>query len=542
MLTGAVALATWVAAERQAVILGKRSEVLTSPATSFATTPSSGGDGALRSNVGVPTPLHGTRLARAAASTVPWIAMGTAGVVAMALIGTRVGAVPRPASVQWWFHLPGGVSPTAKLGFYFGVAILVAGWAGLGRVARAGGLSVRRGWLILALWGLPLLLAPPLFSRDIYSYIGQGLLAHHGFNPYSVSPSALGAGPLLASIARVWRHTASPYGPLFVGATQLGAAVSGGSLVVQVLVFRLLELVGVLLVMVSLPRLARHLGTDPGIALWLGALSPLALFSFVASGHNDALMVGIMLVGVTIALEGRLAVGLALCALAATIKLPAAAAVVFIGFDRLRSAGDAAGRWRVIRDAVAAPALVVAVVTAAAGWRWSWLGPSALRVPTELRVLITPSVALGTFFHGAVHLVGIPLGLSATVTATQWICTLTAAGGSLWLVLNTRRIGVVTALGLALGLVAVLSPTLWPWYLMWGLALLAATAAQRSVALALVAGLAMLLVGPGGVPMLGGVSYWVTGPLLLLGLAWFVRDRHGRVLMATSPEVVSRGG
>ena len=50
--------------------------------------------------------------------------------------------------------------------------------------------------------------------------------------------------------------------------------------------------------MVFLPRLARHLGTDPGVALWLGALSPLALFSFVASGHNDALMVGLLVAGV----------------------------------------------------------------------------------------------------------------------------------------------------------------------------------------------------------------------------------------------------
>ena len=42
------------------------------------------------------------------------------------------------------------------------------------------------------------------------------------------------------------------------------------------------------------------------------------------------------LTGVTLATGGRLAWGLTLCALAATIKLPAAAAILFIGVDQFR--------------------------------------------------------------------------------------------------------------------------------------------------------------------------------------------------------------
>ncbi len=208
--------------------------------------------------------------------------------------------------------------------------------------------------MILVLWGLPLLVGPPVFSRDIYSYIGQGLLAHHGLNPYSVPPSRLGNAPLLASIAQVWRNTASPYGPLFVSVSRVAVGVAGASLIAQVLVFRVVELIGVAMIMVSLPRLSRRLGTDPGLALWLGALSPLALLSFIASGHNDALMVGLLLAGLTLALEGRLAVGVALIALAATIKIPAAAAIVFIAVDQFRSStGDR--RWRVVIEAVVVP-------------------------------------------------------------------------------------------------------------------------------------------------------------------------------------------
>ena len=155
----------------------------------------------------------------------------------------------------------------------------VGAWLGLGRLARAGQLTIGRAWMVLAVWGVPLLLGPPLFSRDLFSYVGQGLLAHHGLNPYTVAPSALGHGPLLSGIASVWRDTTSPYGPLFVGLSKGVAAVAGGSLAAQVVAFRALELIGVVLVMVSLPRLARHLGTDPGLALWLGALSPCLLYT-----------------------------------------------------------------------------------------------------------------------------------------------------------------------------------------------------------------------------------------------------------------------
>jgi len=459
-----------------------------------------------------------------------WIGLGTCGSIGLALIGTSLGAIPRPGDDGWWFQVGTGGSTLAHSGFYLCVAVLIAAWLGVGHQARQGRLTVSRAWVILGLWGLPLLVGPPLFSRDIYSYIGQGLLAHHGLNPYSVPPSALGNGPLLASIASVWRHTASPYGPLFVTVSRAVAGVSGGSLVVQVLAFRVMELIGVVLIMVSLPQLARRMGADPGLALWLGALSPLALFSFIASGHNDALMVGLLLAGVTLATGTRLALGLSLCALAATIKLPAAAAIVFIAVDRFRRA-DRPDRPRVLLDAVVVPALVIVGVTVLSGLGWTWLGPTALKVPIQLKVLSTPAVSLGAFVHSILHWFSIPVSQSATVSATQLVCGLLSVAGIVWLVGNAHRLDVVRLLGLALLLVVVGSPTLWPWYLMWGVAILAGTPAQRSKALAAVAGLAMLAVGPGGAPMLGGDAYFVIAPLLLAASIWLVWDRHWRAVV-----------
>ena len=462
-----------------------------------------------------------------------WIGVGTLGSIGLAIMGTSLGAIPRPGDTGWWFNVPAQVATLPKVGFYSAVLVLIAGWVGVGVHARAGRLTVSRAWVILALWGLPLLVGPPIFSRDIYSYIAQGLLANQGHNPYIAAPAALGNPHLLASVAEVWRHTASPYGPLFVVVSRVVATVAGSSLVAQVLAFRLIELAGVVMIMVSLPRLARRLGNDPGLALWLGALSPLALFSFIASGHNDALMVGLLLAGITLAMEGRLAAGVALCALAATIKLPAAAAIVFIGVDQFRIAqGNKNKRWRIAAETVVVPVVVVVGITIASGFGWTWLSPTALHVPTELRVLSSPSVSLGTFVHSILHGVGIPIRLSPTVTATQIVCEMIAVAGTVWLVWNAHKLDVVRILGLALLLIVIGSPTVWPWYLMWGLAVLAATALQRSVLLAAVAGLAMLAVGPGGAPMLGGSDYFVVAPLLLAGCAWLIWHRHWRKVVS----------
>ena len=79
--------------------------------------------------------------------------------------------------------------------------------------------------------------------------------------------------------------------------------------------------------------------------------------------------------------------------------------------------------------------------------------------------------------------------------------------------------------GLALIVVVVAGPTVWPWYLMWGVVLLAATTGQRSVALAVVAGVGMLIVGPSGAPVLVGEAYLAVLVACALTGWWLVARR-----------------
>src|SRR4051812_16988196 len=63
-----------------------------------------------------------------------------------------------------------------------GMAVLVWAWLRLGR--RAVDTPPRRAYRILALWCLPLVVARPLFSGDVASYVAQGVTAARGLDPY----------------------------------------------------------------------------------------------------------------------------------------------------------------------------------------------------------------------------------------------------------------------------------------------------------------------------------------------------------------------
>jgi len=457
--------------------------------------------------------------------------VGTAGSIGVVLAGAAIGSIPRPHSYRWWLRIGGLGYDSGHVLFYCSLAVVTVAWIGVGAYARAGELSVRAAWALLGAWGTPLFVGAPVFSRDLYSYVADGVLARRGFNPYVASPHHLAGGPLYASIAQVWRHSPSPYGPLFELAAHLVAVASGHSLIVQVMAFRALDLVGVAALVVVLPALARRFGCDAGLALWLAVLSPLALFSAVSSAHNDTLMLALLAAGLLLAVREHRAGAAALFAAAATVKLPALAGLLVLYAGPWRAA-SARTRLRLAAEALGVTGAVFVAATGLAGYGWRWLSPHALTIPTQLHVLITPVVSVGVLMASALHAMGDHTATRGVVTATQHVGEVLALVSIVVVVLRTRGPNTVRALGLILAILVWLSPTVWPWYFLWGITALAVTSAQRSLFLAAIGALAMVLVGPGGTPMIGGNGYLVAGPLALGAAAWFLGSGRWRAVVA----------
>lgn len=235
-----------------------------------------------------------------------WVGFGGSALVAAAayVVGANVGPVPagRVALSTRPTHLLG------LAGWLVGAAALVISWLTIAGRARRGGAST--GWLLVtaALWALPLLVAPPLGSRDVFAYACQGAAYAHGFDPYSIGAQASSCR-WSAAVPELWRGTPAPYGPLWLPLAAGAASLAGASLWAAVTALRILALAGLVLAGWCLYKLARQCGVDPRTGLWLGLLSPLVLVQAVSGAHNDALATGLVLAGLVVAVAGRPATG-----------------------------------------------------------------------------------------------------------------------------------------------------------------------------------------------------------------------------------------
>jgi Glycosyltransferase family 87 len=397
-----------------------------------------------------------------------WISLGLAGSLAITFAGADLLAA-KP--ITWWLH---PALPHARLIFFTGVACLCIAWLGLGR--RLADMTLRRLLLIGALWALPLAAGPALFSRDLYSYLADGSLLHAGLSPYSHAPDAL-AGVhqtgLLNAVSPFWRHTTAPYGPTFLWLSSLVSALVGSHLIAGVLLLRGVELASVVLLAIFVPRLARALGADPCRAVWLAVISPLVMLELIAAGHNDALMAGLLLAGVTLALERRPLVGIALCALAATVKAPAAAGIVFIALCWWRA--EPARAWRIAAQTAGVVVAVFAVVGLVSGLGLEWISGGLLSSTEKLRLAITPSTAIGYTGASVLHALGIGVASKSLESAAGALMLGLTAALAVVLCRRVRYENLALYLGVLLLASVMGGPAAWPWYLTWGIALVAAT-------------------------------------------------------------------
>src|SRR5215470_8675816 len=171
---------------------------------------------------------------------------------------------------------------------YAGFFMVVWAWVRLGRGVLAGLVSSRCVLAAAAAWITPLLIAPPLFTRDAYSYLAQGALAAKGIDPYMFGPEVM-PGPITDNVHYFWQGTPAPYGPLFILLAKTIYLITGNGLITGVVVMRLVLISGLVLVCWALPGLVRHLGGRLPVAVFLPVFTAVTLVAGVTLGWIPAL-------------------------------------------------------------------------------------------------------------------------------------------------------------------------------------------------------------------------------------------------------------
>ncbi len=423
----------------------------------------------------------------------------------------------------WFFGVPpfdylGGIAHASGselllelVGGFAGIVLLCRAWLTITRnVAQEPETRPGRLAAILALWATPLLIAPPMFSNDIYSYAAQGEMVSRHINPYLYGPGVLGATPFESLARGVWINTPSPYGPLSSGLDGGLVQLAGHRALFSVLLLRLVAVVGVVLMAVFVPSLARSYGRDPGLAFSLGVLNPLVLLFLIGSGHNDALMIGLLVCGLSIARRGHPLSGIAMCALAGALKVPGLIGVLAIAWT---SVGELSSPWRRILGLAKASVLAAAIlellsVSFGLGWGWIRALGSADAVtswitPVDLVAKLVPHVGISApAFLTVAHIVGPAIAIAI----------------GLWALRHLAAIGLPSALGLTLLGFVLLGPIVQPWYLVWAMAILAITAGPRTVSGIAFLSVVVSVVGVVGLGQLSGElgSLGLLSPLLFL--------------------------
>ena len=486
--------------------------------------------------------------------------MGLAGSLLLAVGALGVGAVPLPNPLAG-LRLVGlpARNPTISLAVaYAGVVLVVLAWSRVALRWRARQLPSRRELArAAATWLAPLLFAPPLFSRDVYSYLAQGAIFARGLDPYRLGPAlALGIDdPLVRSIPGLWRNTPAPYGPLFLLIGRSIADLTGKDVLLGVLAYRIVALAGLAMIVWALPRLARRVGADPDRALWWGAANPLVLFHVVGGAHNDGLMVGLMLAGLEIGLAGvaarrhsALIAGAGLIVAASAVKAPAILALAYLGLTQARRRGgrlpDIARATGLMTAVAAAIYLALALCT---GLGMGWL--TALEVPGSVVsfLSLTTDLAIVAIVLGDVADLGAHIDTDlALLHGAGVVVAAVFVARSLLGALRGRD--PVASLAAGMAALALLAVQTQPWYLLWALAPAAATDRPRLHALlgwgCVV--LATLVPPTGGDFLLRGyqLTNAITAAALLL-LAWAGIGRFHRLRRAgvpTAPGATSRAG
>ena len=389
-----------------------------------------------------------------------------------------------------WLRYGHGLVLSSVL-LWIGVALMLFAWLWLGRRVLVGDANQHTMVVTTGFWLAPLLLSVPIFSRDTYSYLAQGALLRDGLDPYAVGPIA-NPNPLLDNVSPIWTITTAPYGPAFVMIARLVTTLVGNHVIAGTMLLRLCMLPGLALLIWATPRVARHLGANVPIALWICALNPLVIIHLMGGVHNEMLMVGLMLAGIALTFERHHVAGVTVVAIGVAVKATAGIALPFLVWVWMRHLRDRRGYQPLKAFAAAAGTSVLifiavfAVLSGMAGVGLGWLTALAgsvkiinwLSIPTATANVVH---AIGGLFF-SVSFYG-----TLQVTRAVGIAIIAIALPLLWWRFRHDDRQALTGIAWAMLVVVLFAPAALPWYYSWPLAVVAPLAQSRAAVAAIAA-------------------------------------------------------
>ena len=224
-------------------------------------------------------------------------------------------------------------------------------------------------------------------------------------------------------------------------------------------------------------------------------------------------MAAFLVVGIALAVRHRPVWALVFVSCATAIKAPAALGLAFVAWTWLGARATIRERIRPILVATLIAATTLGFWTLLAGFGFGWV--ENLLSNGTVRSWAAPATAVGMAIGNTLQQMGLhAVSVTTVLSATRFIGLLAAGAFTVWLLWNGERRGWVRSLGLALVLFVELGPVVQPWYLAWGLILLAASYQGREHFWILALSITGPFIGlPGGRELLAGLVH--SNPLLI---------------------------
>jgi alpha-1,6-mannosyltransferase len=119
----------------------------------------------------------------------------------------------------------------------------------------------------------------------------------------------------------------------------------------------------------------------------------------------------------------------------------------------------------------------MAVLSEVSGLGWGWI--ANLGTPDAVRSWMAPATAVGLVISGTLHVLHIGVGLGGVLTITRLLGLMAATAIAGYCLLHKEKLGNLTALGVTALAFVLLGPVVQPWYLTWGIILMAPVVTGR---------------------------------------------------------------